>query len=66
MDKSIIYVGLRNVVRAINKEFRHKIQWPRGACLVQKMNQFQEWCGLPSMVGAIDGTHFDIQKPIVE
>jgi hypothetical protein len=27
------------------------------------MEDFREWCGLPGVVGAIDGTYFDIRKP---
>ena len=29
------------------------------------MNAFQEFCGLPGVVGAIDGTHIHIRKPYV-
>jgi hypothetical protein len=27
------------------------------------MEDFREWCDLPGVVGAINGTHFDIRKP---
>jgi hypothetical protein len=43
--------------------FRHEIQWPRGNALLRTMEDFREWCGLPGVVDAIDGTHFDIRNP---
>jgi hypothetical protein len=29
------------------------------------MLDFRDWCGLPGVVGAIDGTHFEIKKPTI-
>jgi hypothetical protein len=28
------------------------------------MEKFKQWCGLPLVQGAIDGTHISISKPI--
>jgi hypothetical protein len=28
------------------------------------MEEFKQWCGLPSIQGVIDGTHISISKPI--
>jgi hypothetical protein len=28
------------------------------------MEEFKQWCGLPSIQGAIDETHISISKPI--
>ena len=33
--------------------------------MVDTMIKFSEWCGLPEVVGAIDGRHFQIKKPTV-
>ena len=33
--------------------------------MVTYMNDFKPLCGLPTVVGTIDGTHFHIQKPAV-
>ena len=33
--------------------------------MIAAMTEFREFCGLPTIVSAIDGTHFDIQKPLV-
>jgi hypothetical protein len=30
---------------------------------VSYMNEFKQLCGLPAVVGAIDGTYFHIRKP---
>jgi hypothetical protein len=39
-----------------------EISWPSGNRLLQCMADFRDWCGLPGVVGAIDGTHFEIKK----
>jgi hypothetical protein len=54
---------LRETVWAINECLRHEIQWPNGERLQQAQRDFQQLCGLPSVVGAIDGTHINISKP---
>lgn len=54
---------LRDVVRAINVEFRSQIQWPIGNEVTTVMNSFHRYCSLPAVAGAIDGTHFEIRKP---
>jgi hypothetical protein len=56
---------LRDVVQAVNTHFRGEIQFPRGNRLVTVMRDFQDFCGLPSVAGAIDGTHISIRKPYV-
>ena len=53
------------MVLAINVEFKLHIQWPVGNESVHVMNAFQRYYSLPSVVGAIDGTHFEIRKPSV-
>jgi hypothetical protein len=37
-------------------------RWPIGERLQQTQRNFQELCGLPAVVGAIDGTHISIAK----
>ena len=44
---------------------RGEISWPRGAQLIQTELDFYQLCGLPGVVGAIDGTHIGISKPRV-
>jgi hypothetical protein len=39
------------------------IKWPRGVNMQNMMLDFKDWCGLPSMQGAIDGTQIFIPKP---
>lgn len=43
--------------RAINIGLCHKIVWPIGTHLLQVQNDFKLLCGLPAIVGAIDGMH---------
>jgi hypothetical protein len=65
LGKSTVCEAVQEVVRVVNVHFRHEIAWPHGNRLLQGMADFKEWCGLPGVVGAIDGTHFDIKKPTV-
>ena len=51
------------MVHAINNASRSKIQWPTGKELVETQNDFFRLCGLPTVVGAIDGSHVGISKP---
>lgn len=54
---------MRDIVRAINDCLYHEISWPIGERLYQMQRDFQELCGLPAIVGAIDRTHISIVKP---
>jgi hypothetical protein len=49
----------------VNIYFRQEIQFPRGNRLLNVMRDFEEFCGLPTVAGAIDGTHIHIRKPYV-
>jgi hypothetical protein len=62
IGQSTVSVCLRNVVHAVNLEFRSEISFPRGNRLSNVMQDFQEFCGLPAVGGAIDGTHIHIRK----
>jgi hypothetical protein len=63
IGKSTVCLAVRDFVRAVNVEFRSEISWPRGNRLLTTISEFRDWCGLPGVVGAIDGTHFHIKKP---
>jgi hypothetical protein len=63
VGKSTCSAILRQTVRAINDCLRHEISWPIGERLQQTQRDFQELCGLPAVVGAIDGTHISIAMP---
>jgi hypothetical protein len=65
IGKSTVCQVVHEVVRAINIHFRHEIEWPRGNRLIECMSDFHDWCGLPGVVRAIDGTHFEIKKPSI-
>ena len=55
----------RDVVHAINVEFRPHIFWHVGIQFIEKMHAFHQYCSLPGVVGAVDGTHFEIRKPSI-
>lgn len=63
MGKSTIYLVLHEVVYTINKIFKNLISWPKGDDMQTIMTDFYDWCGLPSVQGAINGRHVFIAKP---
>jgi hypothetical protein len=63
VGKSTCSAILRETVRAINECLQYEIQWPNGERLQQSQRDFQQLCGLPSVVGAIDRIHINISKP---
>ena len=62
IGKSTVAGVLRDIVHAINLQFRHQIAFPTRD---RPMQDFFDFCGLPSVAGAIDGTHIHIRKPFV-
>jgi hypothetical protein len=65
IGKSTVSGVLRDVVHAVNVEFRSETQFPRGTRLLNVMNDFQQFCGLHAVAGAIDGRHIHIRKPFL-
>ena len=63
IGKSMVCFAVRDLICIVNIELRSEISWPRGNSLLTTMAKFQEWCGLPGLVYAIDGMHFYIKKP---
>ena len=54
---------LKEIVHAINEVIRYEIAWPVGLKLLEIQNAFKDLCGLPEVVGAIDGMFIAIRKP---
>jgi hypothetical protein len=65
VGKSTASGMVRDFVRAVNIQMRHEISWPTGHRLRSGMEEFQDFSGLPGVVGAIDGTHFDVRRPTI-
>ena len=63
IGKSTVSIILREVVNAITETMRHELTWPTGDRLRECQADFKNLCGLPAVVGAIDGTHISISKP---
>ena len=63
IGKSTVCAILRDVVHAINEALRQNISWPTGDRLKHIQEIFFDLCGLPAVVGAIDGTHISVSKP---
>lgn len=63
ISKSTILLMLHEFVEAVNITFMKLISWPTRAELNVVMESFKQWNGLPSVHGAINGTHILISKP---
>jgi hypothetical protein len=44
--------------------FKKLLSWPNGVEIQVFMEDFKQFCGLPNVQGAIDGTHIIIFKPL--
>ncbi len=65
IGKSVVSLVLHEFVALVNIVFRKLISWPVGADMCIILNGLKLWCGLPSVQGAIDGTHLLIYKPFM-
>lgn len=63
ISNSIVSVVLREVVLAVNVVFKKQISWPRCERVQEVMREFEAWCRIPSVYGAIDGSHVASLKP---
>jgi hypothetical protein len=54
---------LKEVVLAITVVYKDMISWPAGERMRANMLDYKRICGLPSVHGAIDATHFEIKRP---
>ncbi len=61
---SIVGLVFCEVVMAINVVFKKLITWPMGDKMQSITMGFKNLCGMPSVMGAIDGTYICIAKPI--
>lgn len=59
---SIIGRVICKVVCAINVVYRDIICWPQNKDMHCVMLEFKQWCGMPSVYGAIDYTYIAISK----
>ncbi len=69
MGKLIMFLVSHEVVITINKMFKNLISWSFRNEMQQMMVGFKNWCGLPSIQGAINGTHIykvKHSKPFLE
>jgi hypothetical protein len=62
VGQSTISLVLRKVITTFNVVFKNLISRPYGNKMEMVMQGFKTLCGLPSIQGAIDGTHFSISK----
>lgn len=64
IGRSIVSLVFCEVVMAINVVFKKLITWPMGDKMQSIMMGFKNLCGMPNVMGAIDGIHICIAKPI--
>ncbi|XP_011687486.1 PREDICTED: putative nuclease HARBI1 [Wasmannia auropunctata] len=56
--------ALRRVISALSQIAHQFIQWPTGQKAIEVMDDFYKVSGLRGVIGAIDGTLIEINKPI--
>ncbi len=39
------------------------MKWPKGPTMTLVMEFFFKWCGLPNVMGVVDGAHISITRP---
>jgi hypothetical protein len=64
-----MFFVFHEVVITIHKMFKDSISWSFKNEMQQMMVGFKNWCGLPSIQGAINGTHIyktKHSKPFLE
>jgi hypothetical protein len=64
IGKSTTTLVLHEVVDVMNVIFKKLLSWPNGVEIQVFMEDFKQFCGLPNVQGAIDGTHIIIFKPL--
>ncbi|XP_018359987.1 PREDICTED: putative nuclease HARBI1 [Trachymyrmex cornetzi] len=63
IGKATAFRALRRVTYALHCIAPQFIQWPKGAVATKVMREFEQVCGFPNVIGAIDGTHIKIRAP---
>lgn len=56
--------ALRRVTYALHCVSPRFIKWPKDQDALIVMERFQQLCGFPNVIGAIDGTHIRIRAPV--
>ncbi len=63
MGKYIVSFILHEFVYAINQVYVGLMKWPEEPTMTLVMEDFFKWCGLPSVIGVVDGAHISIPRP---
>jgi hypothetical protein len=63
IGKFMIFLVLHEFVDVIIFKYKFLISWHRGEAMKLVVDEFQTWCGLPNVQGAIDDIHISIVKP---
>ena len=64
VGRATAFRALRRVIYALYCVAPLFIRWPRDQYAVNVMEHFEESCGFPNIIGAIDGTHIKIRAPV--
>jgi hypothetical protein len=54
---------VNEVGKAVNEKLKVYLSWPAKHIQRQDTGRFEEWCGIPGVVGAIDGCHIVLNCP---
>nr|XP_012214447.1 PREDICTED: putative nuclease HARBI1 [Linepithema humile] len=61
VGKATAFRALRRVTYALHCIAPQFIQWPKNAVATKVMEEFEQACGFPKVIGANDGTHIKIR-----
>jgi len=64
VGKATCFWALRRVISALFRIAHQFIQWPIGQKAIDVIDNFYKVSGLHGIIGAIDGTLIEINKPI--
>lgn len=63
VSQSTVQHYVDEVGRAVNDRLKAYLAWPNKHLQREDAGRFEEWCGFPGVVGAIDGCHIILNCP---
>ena len=66
IGRATVFRALRRVTYALHCAAPRFIKWPRNGSAIRVIERFQQLCGFPNVIGAIDGTHIKIRAPVTD
>lgn len=65
IGKALLHRYFLRVIHALRDISSEVIRWPEGHNIDRTKNEFNAKAGMPDVIGAIDGSHIEIEAPKV-